>query len=149
MKIYFALCFWKTLWRHRHTSSWINNPLDLIYDQWYPRIQKSQVFLLSLFCLLLSVNPMIFKKKNLWKKIDPYIYTIIQYIYYAIYILQYTWLSIKRIRKFVKQTSCFLFYCYFVTHTHTGLYIYNILYIYKMLAHVSDLLYNEMWVVEE
>ena len=63
------------------------------------------------------------------------------YIYHYIYIscLSQTWLSIKRIRKFVKQTLCFLFYFYCVTHTHTGfsfiyiyIYIYIHIYIYKL-----------------
>ena len=45
----------------------------------------------------------------------------------------YVYISIKRIRKFVKQTLCFLFYCYCVTHTHTGFsFIYIYIYIYKL-----------------
>ena len=45
-----------------------------------------------------------------------------------------TWLSIKRIRKFVKQTLCFLFYCYCVTHTHTGfsfIYIHTYIFLFS------------------
>ena len=72
---------------------------------------------------------------SMYPSIYLYIYT---YIYIYIYIYSQTWLSIKRIRKFVKQTLCFLFYFYCVTHTHTGfsfIYIYKYIYIY---IHISE-----------
>ena len=58
----------------------------------------------------------------------------LHFIYYNIYVESQTWLSIKRIRKFVKQTLCFLFYFYCVTHTHTGFsFIYIYIYIYMKI----------------
>ena len=48
-----------------------------------------------------------------------YIYTYTYIVYSYIHMDSQTWLSIKRIRKFVKQTLCFLFNCQGATHTHT------------------------------
>ena len=45
------------------------------------------------------------------------------------------------IRKFVKQTLCFLFYFYCVTHTHTGfsfIYIYIYIYIHSEVVKVKE-----------
>ena len=61
------------------------------------------------------------------------------------YIYMYI-LSIKRIRKFEKQT-CFLFNFYYATHTHTSfllIYIYIYIYIYMYVCMYTNIYKTEL-----
>ena len=50
-----------------------------------------------------------------------------------------TWLSIKRIRKSVKQSLCFWFNCHCATHTHTG-FLFMYIYIERERERVGKIL---------